>query len=83
MSENTDNTPRYHQDEQKAKLGRPTKGVKVTNKSSRLITLIATRTEKVSILPTETKELSKEFMAEIKNNIGAMAFFECGFLVEG
>lgn len=64
------------------KQGRPAKQPKIKNTASRLITLIVSRTDKVSILPTETKEVSKEFMAEIKKNSGAMTFFDSGELVE-
>lgn len=64
------------------KQGRPAKAVKIKNNTGRLITLIASRTDKVSILPTQTKEVSKEFMAEIKKNAGAMTFFEADELVE-
>lgn len=62
--------------------GRPAKQPKIENTTSRLITLIASRNDKVSILPTETKEVNKEFMAEIKKNAGAMTFFESGELKE-
>jgi len=55
---------------------------KIKNTSSRMITLIASRTSKVTILPTETKEVSKDFLAEIKKNAGAMTFFDSGELAE-
>lgn len=83
MSDETQSneTPEPQEAEPK-KPGRPAKGVSIHNTTSRLITLIAGRNDKVSILPTETKEVGKEFMAEIRKNAGAMTFFESGELVE-
>ncbi len=64
------------------KPGPKPKASKIKNDSSRLITLIASRNDKVSILPTETKEVSKEFLATIKKNKAAMTFFDSGELKE-
>lgn len=64
------------------KQGRPAKQPKIKNESSRLITLIASKDSRAKILPTEEKEVSKEFMAEIKKNKAAMTFFEAGELKE-
>lgn len=80
MSDET--TTQEQPTEQAKRPGRPAKGVSIHNTTSRLVTLIASRNDKVSVLPTETKEVSKEFMAEIRKNSGAMTFFESGELVE-
>ena len=68
--------------EQKPKMGRPAKKISVKNTCQRPITLIVDKLTRETILPTETKELSKEFMDEIKKNSAAMTFFEDGDLVE-
>lgn len=64
------------------KQGRPAKQPKIKNNSGRPITLMVTNTNKETILPTQTKEVSKEFLAEIKKNKAAMTFFDSGELVE-
>lgn len=64
------------------KMGRPAKGVKVENTSSRPITLIAGKNDKETILPTQTKELKKDFMEKIRGNKAAMTFFESKELKE-
>lgn len=64
------------------KQGRPAKQPKIKNTTSRPISLIVNRNNKVTILPTQTEEVSKEFLADIKKNEGAMVYFDNGDLVE-
>lgn len=64
------------------KPGPKPKQPKIKNTTGRPITLMVTNKDKVTILPTQTEEVTKEFMAEIKKNRGAMTFFESGELVE-
>ena len=63
-------------------VGRPAKNVKIKNTSQRPITLIIDKNTKGTILPTQTAELSKEFMEQIRKNKAAMTFFDSGDLVE-
>ena len=74
------------QTEEKKSPGRPAKVPTVTNTSGRPITLIVgsgTKAEKVTVLPTESKEVRKEFLAEVRKNEAAETFFKSGELVEG
>lgn len=64
------------------KQGRPAKQPKIKNTTGRPISLIISRNDKVTILPTQTEEVTKEFLAEIKKNKGAMVYFNEGDLVE-
>lgn len=81
MSEETKTTTQEPKT-QAPKVGRPPKGVSVKNTSQRPITLIVDKNTRETILPTETKELDKDFMAAIEKNAGAMTFFESGDLVK-
>lgn len=63
-------------------VGRPAKNIKIKNTSQRPITLIIDKNTKGTILPTQTAELSKEFMEKIRKNKAAMTFFDSGDLVE-
>lgn len=81
MTEQTNDTV---QNEEKAKPGRKPATVKIKNNSARPITLIVSHTPevKVTVLPTETKEVKKDFAEKIKANKAAMAYFDNGDLVE-
>ena len=70
------------QKQESPKVGRPAKGVTVKNTSKRPITLIAGKNSRETILPTESKDLPKDFMAEIEKNRGAMQYFKDGELVK-
>lgn len=80
----TDQTNNTVQTEEKAKPGRKPSMVKIKNNSARPITLIVSHTPegKVTVLPTETKEVKKEFAEKISANRAAMAYFDNGDLVE-
>lgn len=81
MSEETTSTAEDTKAEA-PKQGRPAKQPKIKNTTGRPITLIVSRNNKVTILPTQTEEVSKEFLADIKKNKGAMIYFDHGELVE-
>lgn len=80
----TDQTNDTAQTEEKAKPGRRPAMVKIKNNSARPITLIVSHTPegKVTVLPTQTKEVKKDFAEKIKSNKAAMAYFDNGNLVE-
>lgn len=82
MTEQANPSTETKENTEQKKPGRPAKGVNVANKSGRMITLIASRNNKETILPTETKELTKDFMDAIRKNKAAMTFFDSGDLVE-
>ena len=64
------------------KRTRKPKAVNVKNESKRPITLIASKNSKKTFLPTETVEVSGDFMSAVRKNKAAMTFFESGDLVE-